>query len=256
MRFLHILFFLFYFGSFASPQDTTAVNNNKSVIFDLSSDQKPLEFHTEKIEEYKNDRDFDYSEIKIEENWWTKFKRWLGNLWNSFWRWVFGGVSPGPFWAALIRVLPYFIVAIAIIFVVWLFFKLNPGATLFKTKQKPEVFFTEEEEIIKSKNIQKLIDRAIKNKEFRLAVRYYYLLILKKLTESEIIDYEFDKTNADYITEITSEKLKLQFSKVTILYDYIWYGSFTVTEEDYSKAQKTFKSLENDLTNLKPMAFE
>ncbi|HBY68162.1 MAG TPA: DUF4129 domain-containing protein, partial [Flavobacteriaceae bacterium] len=85
------------------------------------------------------------------------------------------------------------------------------------------------EEIIRSKNIRELIEKALQNKEYRLAVRYYYLLILKKLTDAELIDYEFDKTNTDYIAEITSDTVILPFKKATNLYDYIWYGNFTVT---------------------------
>ena len=254
--FILLLLFMSFLGGYAAPQDTTVIAPQKIVQYDTNSNQEPLSFDNEKLKEYKSNDDFNYSEIEVEENWWNKFVRWLGNLWSRFWNWVFDGVAPGPFWAMVIRVLPYLIIASVIVFVIWVFYKLNPGASIFKSRQKPEVFFTEEEEIIKSKNIHNLIDRAIQNKDYRLAVRYYYLLILKKLTESEVIDYEFDKTNTDYIAEITSEKLNLQFSKVTNLYDYIWYGSFAVTEEDYDKAQRTFTSLEQSIANIKPKAVE
>ena len=128
-----------------------------------------------------------------------------------------------------------------------MFFKLNPGARLLKSKEEPANFFTEEEEIIKTKDIKKLIDKALRNQNYRLAVRYYYLLILKRLTEAELIDYEFDKTNSDYISEITSETINTGFKKATNLYDYIWYGNFTVTETDFNKAQQTFKHLETTI---------
>ncbi len=147
----------------------------------------------------------------------------------------------------LVKIIPYLIILGLIVFVIWLFFKLNIGAKLFKSKPQPEVFYTDEEEIIKSKNIPELIEKAILEKDFRLAVRYYYLLLLKKLSESEVIAYEFDKTNSDYIKEITQETICVHFIKATTVYDYIWYGNFEVSETDFKKAQNIFNTLENQI---------
>lgn len=245
-NYLFLLFFL-CFGNVTTPQETAIQKTQKEVKYDRDSVQQSLDFDDKKLSEYKEDNAFNYVEIEEEENLWTRFVRWIGNLWDRFWRWVFNGVEPGPFWGFIVRVLPYLIAAAIVIFIVWLFYKLNPGATLFGKKPQPEVFFTEEEEIIKTKNIQKLIDKAVRNKNYRLAVRYHYLLILKKLSEGEHIDYEFDKTNNDYISEITSENIRFPFSKATNIYDYIWYGSFDVVETDYHKARNTFMNLEKSM---------
>jgi len=255
MRICHLFLLLFFFGSTALPQAQDASNTpDPAVQYDRDSDRNALDLDDDSIEDFKNDKDFDYTEAKAEENWWTRFKNWIGDLWTDFWDWVFDGVEPGPFWGFMIEVLPYVIIIGAIAFIIWLFFKLNPGASIFGKKKQPEVFFTEDEEIIKTKDIQKLIDKASRNKNYRLAVRYYYLLILQKAAESEVIIYEFDKTNTDYISEITLEDVNEQFVKATDLYDHVWYGSFDVSEEDYKKAQKTFTKLEYRLVGIKPKA--
>ncbi len=225
-------------------KNDTAVEALKIKYDENGALSKP-DFDKTIIEKYKNDKAFDYSENLEEANWWTRFKTWLGNIWNSFWDWLVGDYRANGFVAFLIKAIPYLIIAGILAFIVWLFFKLNPGARLLKSKEKPDVFFTEEEEIIKSKNIKKLIDKALKNNDYRLAVRYYYLLILRNLTDAELIEYEFDKTNTDYFSEITSEAINKNFQKATVLYDYIWYGNFEVTENDYLKAQNTFSNLEN-----------
>jgi hypothetical protein len=77
-----------------------------------------------------------------------------------------------------------------------------------------------------------------------LAVRYYYLLLLKNLTDVNLIEYEFDKTNNDYLKEITSKAINQNFEKATLLYDYIWYGNFSVSENDFYKAQQVFKNID------------
>ncbi|MBA3987276.1 MAG: DUF4129 domain-containing protein, partial [Flavobacteriales bacterium] len=215
------------------------------VLYDTNDDVSPIVFDTKKINEYKKNKDFDYSEEELEENWWQKFKRWLGRIWSDFWYWLLGDFKGNSFLVFLIKILPYLIVGGIIAFIIWLFYKLNPGATLFKSKKNPEIFFTDEEEIIKSQNIQELIEKALLEKDYRLAVRYHYLFTLKKLSDANIIHYEFDKTNSDYTKEIKDEHILIHFVKVTIIYEYIWYGSFEVSEPEYERAQKMFFKMTN-----------
>lgn len=249
-----LFFFLFLVVLMNTTVVTAAVQDSisqkkiqKEIQYDNTESLDIPVFNPETLEKFKREKEFDYYEKPVEENWWAQFTNWLWNLWLDFWRWLVGDIEAGGFISFLIYVLPYVILGLIVLFIIWLFYKLNPGATFFKSKEAPAVFFSEEEEIIKNKNIQKLIEKALQNKDYRLAVRYYYLLILKKLTDAEIIDYEFDKTNSEYFKEITSEKINVGFRKATILYDYVWYGSFAVSEEDFLKAQKTFTQLESQI---------
>jgi len=247
MQKIFLILLLFSYDAIVIAQDSIAIPIEKEVLYDHDGDVNILKFDQEKLESYKNNPDFDYSEKEIEDNAWLKFKRWLGRIWSGFWDWLLGDYRGNSFLVFLVKIIPYLIVIGILAFVVWLFFKLNIGAILLKSKQKPEVFYTDEEAIIKSKDIPKLIEKAILEKDFRLAVRYYYLLLLKKLAEGEVITYEFDKTNSDYIKEITQETIRGNFIKATTVYDYIWYGSFAVSETDFKKAQQIFNTLEQQI---------
>ncbi len=238
-----VLLFLVFLPFLGLAQEPDPPVVEAPITYDTDPRVEPFDFSEEKLDDYREDSEFNYTQ-ETTDNWWAKFKRWLNLQWRKFWNWLLGDYEASGFWAWLIRSLPYLIIAGIIAFIVWLFIKLNPGNRLLKSKEKPEVFFTEEEEIIRSRDIKKLIQKALENKDYRLAVRYYYLLILKKLTEAEIIDYEFDKTNSDYMAEIKEKSLSQGFGKVTWLYDYIWYGNFGVTETDYQKAQSLFSKLE------------
>jgi hypothetical protein len=88
-----------------------------------------------------------------------------------------------------------------------------------------------------------LIDEAVTAENYRLAVRYQYLLILQQLSQAGYIDYQFPKTDEEYLAEIEKEPLKNQFKKITRIYDFIWYGSFEVTRENYPQAEKEFKKM-------------
>lgn len=241
------LYMVACFSTEGIAQDSLTVPSEKIIRYDAEGEASPVYFNEEKLNDYKNDEAFNYTEATSGDTWWERFKRWLSRAWFSFWDWLLGGSRHGGFWAFIITTLPYLILAGILIFIVWLFYRLNPGARILQDRKEPEVFFTEEEELIKTGDIRKLLQVALQNKDYRLAVRYYYLLILKKLTYAEIISYEFDKTNNDYIAEISSEIILQQFKKATLLYDYIWYGSFSVTEADFSIAQQTFTTLEHQI---------
>jgi hypothetical protein len=241
-----IFFFLSGVSGFSFSIDEFQLH--PEINYDQSSDINPISFDPSKTEKYQNDPYFDYTEKIQEDNLWEKFKRWLYRHWVNFWTWLFGDFKSNSFLYFLYQAMPYIIIGGIVVFLIWLFYKLNPGSGLLYSKEEAQVFFTEEEKIIKSEDIQALIDDALANKNYRLAVRYYFLLILKSLSEKEIINYQFDKTNSDYIKEIKQEHLSAQFKKSAFIYEYVWYGNFDVSETDFTKAKHRFVTLKNNIS--------
>jgi len=120
-----------------------------------------------------------------------------------------------------------------------------------KNRKNPNVVsLSEDEHIIKNEDIQQLIKNALIDKNYRLAIRYYYLYILQLLSEKELIDWQQQKTNDDYIEELSKSNLKNDFGKATLLYDYVWYGEFDIDQERYQKAEVVFTSLKNAITHV------
>ena len=90
-----------------------------------------------------------------------------------------------------------------------------------------------------------LLLRAIKNKNFRLATRFYYLSLLKKLSQKEYIEYHKDKTNSDYLFELKDEKVRSNFSYLSYIYSYVWYGEFPVDELKFTTIEEKYQSFIN-----------
>ncbi len=76
-------------------------------------------------------------------------------------------------------------------------------------------------------------------------MRYYYLQLLKQLNEKGIIDYEYQKTNSEYLSQINEDAVRQPVKRLMRIYDYIWYGSFEVLPDDFSLAQKAFQDMES-----------
>ncbi|MBG24806.1 MULTISPECIES: DUF4129 domain-containing protein [Croceibacter] len=208
------------------------------------TDVNPLQINRSFIKDLKKDSDFNYVEIVEEVTWWQKIKRWLNTKWIQFMNWLFGDYEGNAILLFLVNYLPYLILVGIVGFIVWLFIKLNIGNRFLKSPDSGEVLMSEDEDIIKRQHIPSLIEDALNNKQYRLAIRYHYLFVLKQLTDAEQIDYEFDKTNTDYLNEITNKNLKNGFTNITRIYDFIWYGNFSITQKDYVKAKAQFNEIE------------
>lgn len=242
---LIILCFIFFGNLY--PQQTDSVEIAQELKYDRNPSLQPVEFNTSKIEEYRNSQEFDYLNIEEKESWWTRFKKWINAWYNKFINWVFGDYKANRLLAFFIAIFPYLVLFLLVGIIAWLFSRLNPGGRMLETVRNSEVFLTEEEELVKNEDLQGLMREAVKNGNFRLAVRYYYLNELSKLDRLNLIEYEFQKTNRDYINELKDEIIRKHFTEVTKLYEFIWYGSFKVSEADFRLAEKGFVRMDKTL---------
>lgn len=90
-------------------------------------------------------------------------------------------------------------------------------------------------------SLEALLNKAIAEENKILAIRYYFLMYLKKLQDVEVIAYHRDKTNAEYLSEIESPQLSEQFVKLSYIYEYAWYGKKVISDEVFSSVEQTFK---------------
>ncbi|AKA34041.1 DUF4129 domain-containing protein [Flagellimonas lutaonensis] len=221
-------------------------NDIVSVKYDDTRLQR-ITIDEDDLSTYRSDEKFDYTLEKTENTWLSGIKNWLYNLLHRFFEWIFGVEKATGFLSLFLRILPYILLVILIYLMVRFFVKSQVSPFLDSKKNPNTVILTEEERIIKSENIQDLIKEALANKNYRLAIRYYYLYILKLLSNKELIDWQLQKTNDDYLHELSNGSLKKAFAKATFLYDYVWYGEFQLDESKYQQAERTFKALQNSI---------
>ena len=196
---------------------------------------------------YREDPKFDYEIVKADITWWGNLKTWMGNLVLRFFEWLFGAEKATGYFSFFLQLLPYILIGILLFLLIKFFLNVNSRALLYSKSNEAVVSLSDEEQIIKNEDIDQLIQNALKAKNYRLAIRYYYLLILKQLSQKELINWEIQKTNDDYIDELKKEELKKSFGHITWLYDYIWYGDFPIDEAKYLKAELKFASLRKTL---------
>ena len=151
---------------------------------------------------------------------------------------TFGGFTGGLLnWVFII------ILVLAVVFVMYNI--MSDGETGLFSRKKFRKIQTKEinGSNIEETDIESLISSAEKEQDFRLAVRYYYLLVLKTLSLKNVIKYEDDKTDTDYLNEIGTQTYNNSFAKTAYLYNYVWYGEFPLNQQQYGKAKNSFENL-------------
>jgi Domain of unknown function (DUF4129) len=105
------------------------------------------------------------------------------------------------------------------------------------------------EENIHGIDFEKALIEAIKQSNYRLAVRILYLASLKKLSDNELIHWQIEKTNADYCSELSKTNLKTDFQGITAWFEYAWYGNFTIDQATFEQARKQFNHFQDKIRN-------
>ena len=91
--------------------------------------------------------------------------------------------------------------------------------------------------------LERLLEEALKKKDFRKAVRIYYLFILKDLSEKQWINWEKQKTNMHYVLEMQSKTESKSFGTVVTYFEFIWYGKRQISEAQFKMVQPNFLQL-------------
>lgn len=147
------------------------------------------------------------------------------------------------------RGLEYFLWGLAISFVLFILYKLflTEGAFTRRTTSSAATPEVAEENISSESDFTGLIKDAVKNSNYRLAVRYQYLQTLHKLAGKNFVELAADKTNYQYVREITNQQYQNDFAALTLNYEYVWYGEFNIDESIYRKMEPGFVTFNNKL---------
>lgn len=184
-----------------------------------------------KIENFRKDKDFIYELLPIEQF----------NLMSYIWYWIskflaaiFSDRGAAPY----IRLL---VIIAAITFIIFRIFKSNlSGIFSLNKKSKTDNGFEYFDEDIHTQDLDKKLDQAILERNFRDAIRFYYLKLLKQLDMNQVIQWEISKTNSDYQQELKNHALLNDFKALSGVYEYTWYGKFNVDQNHFESWQADF----------------
>ena len=148
-----------------------------------------------------------------------------------------------PWAGPLLRMISYAVVTGVVILLIYFIIR-NISLDLHIKRAKVEDNLEKPVENIEELDIQTLLERATKAGDFKLAIRLYYLRLLKKLHEQKMIVWKKDKTNRDYLSELFSRDFFFdEISRLTLSYESVWYGDHMLRSESFHKLTDRFEIL-------------
>ena len=204
----------------------TPIRNDNSRV-DLRS------FDLQKIKDYSLQKEFRYDQsVSIDTSWWNRF-------WSWIWKMINGTLSnkySGDF-------VKYLVIAVVSALIIFSLSKIaGLDLMIFSRKSKAvDVPYGEAMENIHEIDFNDEINKAVHSGNYRLAVRLLYLRSLKLLSDQELINWQPEKTNQTYIDEIEDLERKQEFKMLTLRFEYIWYGDFSIDKEIFKVLKGSFE---------------
>ena len=249
------LLLLFFFCSNIGAQDSLAIAKpkkekiiftEKDVIVDSAATE--LKSFTPNFKKKYDAPEFVYEFKTPEKNAWDRFKEWLANFFKNLFNFS-NNKTAENFVDILVRSLAILIVIVVIYMIVKAIMN-NEGQWIFgKNSDKKIINYDEIEKNLHLVDFQKLIQNSLVSGEKRLTTRYYYLWLLKKMSEKQIIEWDVEKTNSDYLYEIKDQSQKEDFAYLSYLYNNIWYGEFELDDNTFAKTRSAFEKSIKKVTN-------
>lgn len=222
---------------------STAQNDSISIPIDEASTLSERQIDGDLSQKYTGE-EFNY-DVKTGEssNLLWRFIQWLLELLQK----LFGafGIDIPPSTLVFLEYTIYVLMGALVIFLLVRVFVNEKFSAIFSKKAKSIVDIDLAEHHIESIDLDALMNDALKDKDYRLAVRYQFLKILKLLSQKNLIEWHFEKTNVDYEREIQQSNLQQEFKNASYLYENIWYGEQPIDEIGYTKTSSRFTNLNN-----------
>lgn len=93
-------------------------------------------------------------------------------------------------------------------------------------------------------DINNYINSAIAQNNYALAIRYQQLLNIQLLAKRDFITWNKNKTNLELMDEIQLADLKEEFKNCSELFNYVWFGDFTLTKAKFEEITAVFKNFQ------------
>ncbi len=205
-------------------------------------------FDVEKINRYKNNKEFNYVTLQETTSIFDQVKAWFVRSLRKIMSWFFDDIeTPVGLLLSLLKVLPYVLLVVLVYLIIKFFLKTNAHTSLHSTKNHGLVHLSNDEVLLQNKDLPHLLASAIEKEKYRLATRYQYILLLKQLSLNEVIVWQQQKTNKEYIKEVYRKNIHIEFEEITRFYEYVWYGNFQIDKYQYEKGMESISKIQEKI---------
>lgn len=104
------------------------------------------------------------------------------------------------------------------------------------------------DEDIREMDLAGLIREAEAAGDLRRAIRLHYLLVLRRLVDAGVLHWSPEHTDRDYLAQIKDRDLRGRFTRVVLVFQWVWYGHAEVDGQRYESLKAPFLRFEREMT--------
>jgi hypothetical protein len=239
MRYIFFIFFFLFGLNFVHAE----------ILHDDTTKIDVRQFDEKKIEKFQKNSRYDY---QMKESWlkkiWRKIIEWFGKFAGKRAQKVAEQSGGGSFLNAILGVAAVILVIFGLTKIRFKSWITGKGATITQE-------YAVEEENIHEIEFDKDIRDAEKDGDYRKAVRLYFLKVLKNLSDNEMIYWDPNKTNYQYIYEVKGTNIHTPFVKCVNIFDNVWYGEYPIDVNYYNNNKALFEELSKGSLKVKTAVF-
>jgi len=139
--------------------------------------------------------------------------------------------SKSIFDIGLVKLLIWSLAIFAVLFILYQLFSGQQNLFYRNKKLAVEAEVTDATIVEASHLVQS--QQAAARGDYRQAIRHQYSYILQLMGEKQLIHLQPQKTNDHYLREVRQKPLASDFARLTLQFEYVWYGEFNLNNEQY-----------------------
>ncbi|SDX94188.1 DUF4129 domain-containing protein [Hymenobacter psychrophilus] len=179
------------------------------------------------------------------------------SLWSRFWRELWrriAGLFSGKAYETRGRYVVYALFAAAFGYLLLRLLRLDVTGLLGRRSRALPLPYEALAEDIRGIDFAAALARAEQAGNYRLALRLGYLQTLRHLTDRNLIQWQPDKTNHDYLRELAGTPQAAGFRTLTRQFEYVWYGELPLAAEQYPALREQQQGFIRQLISSKLVA--
>ena len=152
-------------------------------------------------------------------------------------------------WSGLgmfLKVIIIGLLLVLVLFIIYSLMKLERNKGIVVERSIADKLENIEEELLETE-VDGLLRASLENKDYKVAIRLYFLMVLQKLDDKKWIEYKKQKTNFLYLREMRDKSEYKNFRELTYAYEYSWYGDVEVDKGLFERLQSRFNHFLNQL---------
>lgn len=137
--------------------------------------------------------------------------------------------------------------ALAIFFIGFIIYQVFLKNFVFNRRNKKFLVQPEaSEEYIPPGDFDTMLSEAKTNENYRLALRCWFLITIRTLSEADLVQFDVSQTNAEYAKQLRPG-YALPFRELLRIYERSWYGKMPVSQEKFLLYEEKFKTFNSSI---------